>query len=111
MIWEDGYHLKPLRSGRSQRTTNFLIETQEVRHRITPEGEKEIDHQKLMFRVRLMDSGKTVNLEIETTQLGKIVDVVRQRVPESTIFRYRTVFPEQLDIFAAHTVGPMQARL
>lgn len=95
----DGYYLKPLRSGRALRATNFLIETQEVRHRITPEGEKEIDHQKLMYRVRLMDSGKMVNLEIETTQLGKIVDVVRQRVPESTIFRYRTVFPEQLDIF------------
>ena len=95
---QDGYYIKPLKSGRALRATNFLIEIQELRHRIVPEGEKEVDHQKLMFLVHLIGSGKTVNLEIETAQLGKIVDVVRQRVPESTIFRYRTVFPEQLDI-------------
>ena len=97
-LGQDGYYLKPLKSGRALRTTNFLIELLEVRHRITPEGEREIDHQRLMFRVRLLGSGKTVDLEIDIAQLGKIVDFVRQRVPESTIFHYRTVFPEQLDI-------------
>ena len=98
-IGQDGYYIKPLKSGRALRATNFLIEIQEVRHRITSEGESEIDHQKLKFCAHLMDSGKTIDLEIETAQLGKIVDVVRQRVPECTIFRNRTVFPEQLDIF------------
>lgn len=97
-LGQDGYYLKPLKSGRALRTTNFLIELQEVRHRITPEGEKEIDHQRLIFRVHLLGSGKTVDLEIDIAQLGKIVDFVRQRVPESTVFHYRTVFPEQLDI-------------
>ena len=95
---EDGYYLKPPKNGRALRTTNYLIEVQEVRHSFVPKGDGELDSQKILFRVRLVDSGKVVDLELESTQLGRIVEILRQRVPEGTIFRNRTAFVEQLDI-------------
>lgn len=98
LMGEDGYYLKPPQNGRALRTTNYLIEVQEVRHCFASKGEKEFDCPKILFRVCLKDSGRCVDLELESTQLGKIVEFVRQRIPEGTIFRNRTAFVEQLDI-------------
>ena len=94
----DGYYLKPLKSGKALRTTNFIIKLEEVRHRIVSDEEEEFEHQKILYRVCLMDSARAIGLEIAANQLSRIVEHVRRRVPEGTIFRNRAVFIDQLDI-------------
>ncbi len=94
----DGYYLKPLKSGRALRTTNYLIELKEVRHCIGASGEELSERRKLLFCVRLMDTGRTIELETEYQRLNGIVELVKQKVPEGIIYRNSRILIEQLDI-------------
>ncbi len=94
----DGYYLKPLKSGKALRATNYVLQLKEVRHYIGLNGKEQSDQRKIRFLVRLPELGKSIEMEVEYEKLRGITEHIRKKVGEGIIYRHQRIFAEQLDI-------------
>ena len=94
----DGYHLKPPKSGKTMRVTNYILTLQEIRHCISLDQGDVEDRMTIQLEVSLFGPIRTVPLPIEYEKLDSVLDIIRKKVGEGIIYHHARIFEERLEV-------------